>query len=84
MKFYSAPENHTYAVNPAWSGSAFVSFHGSWNANPPTGYGVVRCALYAVLYVASIDDNISLGFLGLHLIIDLKLLQLLEMDIPLL
>ncbi|KAG8848800.1 hypothetical protein FRB91_010485, partial [Serendipita sp. 411] len=25
-----------------WDEDAFVSFHGSWNREPPTGYGIVR------------------------------------------
>ncbi|KAG8694214.1 hypothetical protein FRC11_002368, partial [Ceratobasidium sp. 423] len=28
--------------NTEWDGDAFVSFHGSWNREPPTGYKVVR------------------------------------------
>ncbi|KAG9074603.1 hypothetical protein FS749_013810 [Ceratobasidium sp. UAMH 11750] len=48
--FYRAPSNTSegwdtakrYAVNTQWDGDAFVSFHGSWNRDPPTGYKVVR------------------------------------------
>lgn len=48
--FYNAPSSTSegfdtarlYAVNTEWGGDAFVSFHGSWNRNPPTGYKVVR------------------------------------------
>jgi len=48
--FYNAPSVNSegwstakqYAVNPDWDGDAFVSFHGSWNRDPPTGYKVVR------------------------------------------
>ncbi|CAE6414189.1 unnamed protein product [Rhizoctonia solani] len=48
--FYNAPSNTSegystakqYAVNTEWDGDAFVSFHGSWNREPPTGYKVVR------------------------------------------
>jgi glucose/arabinose dehydrogenase len=43
--FYNAPSEGSegydtarmYAVNTEWSGDAFVSFHGSWNRDPPTG-----------------------------------------------
>lgn len=38
--FYNAPQNATarqYAIDTQWDGHAFVSFHGSWNRNPPTG-----------------------------------------------
>ncbi|KAG9097319.1 hypothetical protein FRC07_010805 [Ceratobasidium sp. 392] len=48
--FYRAPSNTSegydtarrYAVNTSWDGDAFVSFHGSWNRDPPTGYRIVR------------------------------------------
>ncbi|KAG8737248.1 hypothetical protein FRC10_008398 [Ceratobasidium sp. 414] len=43
--FYTAPSNTSegwdtakmYAVNTQWDGEAFVSFHGSWDRDPPTG-----------------------------------------------
>ncbi|KAB5588903.1 hypothetical protein CTheo_7658 [Ceratobasidium theobromae] len=31
-----------FGFPPEWNGDAFVSFHGSWNRAPPTGYKVVR------------------------------------------
>ncbi|EKM48709.1 uncharacterized protein PHACADRAFT_108421 [Phanerochaete carnosa HHB-10118-sp] len=32
----------TPALPASWAGDAFVSFHGSFDRTPPTGYGVVR------------------------------------------
>lgn len=41
--FYKAPSNVTaVTVKPEYNSHAFVSFHGSWNRDPPTGYGIVR------------------------------------------
>ncbi|KAG8926641.1 hypothetical protein FRC02_008764 [Tulasnella sp. 418] len=42
MRFYSAPSDRQYAINTDWNDDAFISFHGSWNTRPPTGYGVIR------------------------------------------
>lgn len=46
MKAHSAPLDIVFydgaSFPAAWRGDAFVTFHGSWNANPPTGYKVVR------------------------------------------
>jgi glucose/arabinose dehydrogenase len=42
MVFYKAPTNTTVGLKPDYNSHAFVSFHGSWNRDPPTGYGVVR------------------------------------------
>lgn len=51
--FYEAPSDASegastsrlYAVNTSWDGDAFVSFHGSWNRDPPTGkyFPIVVC-----------------------------------------
>ncbi|KAF8707850.1 pyrroloquinoline quinone binding, partial [Rhizoctonia solani] len=46
--FYNAPSEGSegydnarlYAVNTEWNGDAFVSFHGSWNRDPPTGKSI--------------------------------------------
>jgi glucose/arabinose dehydrogenase len=40
--FYRAPSNSTVRVKPDYNSHAFVSFHGSWDRDPPTGYGIVR------------------------------------------
>ncbi|QRV75728.1 L-sorbosone dehydrogenase [Ceratobasidium sp. AG-Ba] len=63
--FYDAPSNTSegystarqYAVNTEWDGDAFVSFHGSWNRDPPTGYKVVRIPWNGTRPVASADSR---------------------------
>ncbi|KAH7345491.1 hypothetical protein B0J17DRAFT_713066 [Rhizoctonia solani] len=63
--FYNAPSNSSegystarlYAVNTEWDGDAFVSFHGSWNRDPPTGYKVVRIPWNNGAPVASADSR---------------------------
>ncbi|CAE6424975.1 unnamed protein product [Rhizoctonia solani] len=63
--FYNAPSNtsegystaRSYAVNTTWNGSAFVSFHGSWNREPPTGYKVVRIPFNNSVPAASVDSR---------------------------
>ncbi|KAJ7935367.1 hypothetical protein B0H13DRAFT_525180 [Mycena leptocephala] len=43
IKFYTAPREPSPVSFPsAFSGDALVSFHGSFNRAPPTGYGVVH------------------------------------------
>lgn len=44
VKFYhgATVDDRSYSLSEDWKGQAFVSFHGSWNRQPPTGYGVVR------------------------------------------
>ncbi|KAJ7292675.1 hypothetical protein C8J57DRAFT_4053 [Mycena rebaudengoi] len=43
IKFYQAPAQPSAVSFPAaLSGDAVVSFHGSFNRSPPTGYGVVH------------------------------------------
>ncbi|KAG8792590.1 hypothetical protein FRC16_011344 [Serendipita sp. 398] len=43
IRFYHTDGvNETVAINRDWDEDAFVSFHGSWNREPPTGYGIVR------------------------------------------
>ncbi|KAJ6454541.1 hypothetical protein C8R47DRAFT_1181150 [Mycena vitilis] len=43
IKFYQAPDEPSATAFPAtFSGDAVVSFHGSFNRAPPTGYGVVH------------------------------------------
>ena len=44
IKFYATPRTSTVSkgLPSKWSGDAFVSFHGSFDRVPPTGYGVVR------------------------------------------
>jgi glucose/arabinose dehydrogenase len=46
--FYSAPSDTSVAINTGYNGHAFVSFHGSWNRDPPTGYGIVRFVYYHI------------------------------------
>ncbi|GAB1527184.1 hypothetical protein RhiTH_010359 [Rhizoctonia solani] len=63
--FYNAPSEGSegydnarlYAVNTEWNGDAFVSFHGSWNRDPPTGYKVVRIPWNNGAPVASADSR---------------------------
>lgn len=44
IKFFVPHPAHAPAGLPViWAGDAFVSFHGSFNRAPPTGYSVVRC-----------------------------------------
>ncbi|KAG8832710.1 hypothetical protein FRC17_000856 [Serendipita sp. 399] len=41
IRFYNADSaNDTVSVSKDWNHDAFVSFHGSWNREPPTGYGI--------------------------------------------
>lgn len=44
IKFFlpKGSNNAKVALPASWSGDAFVSFHGSFDRTPPTGYGVVR------------------------------------------
>lgn len=42
ITFYDAPLSSDIAVNMDYDGDAFVSFHGSWNRDPPVGYGIIR------------------------------------------
>ncbi|KAI0789184.1 hypothetical protein C8Q75DRAFT_177587 [Abortiporus biennis] len=44
LKFFNPRHNvvSQTSLPMAWSGDAFVSFHGSFDRTPPTGYGVVR------------------------------------------
>lgn len=35
-------EEETRGLPALFKGDAFVSFHGSFNRDPPTGYGVVQ------------------------------------------
>ncbi|TFK61401.1 soluble quino protein glucose dehydrogenase [Pluteus cervinus] len=44
IKFYGGIKgNETeFGITRDWTNDAFVSFHGSWNREPPAGYGVVR------------------------------------------
>jgi glucose/arabinose dehydrogenase len=43
IKFYTAPHEPSPVSFPsAFTGDALVSFHGSFNRAPPTGYGVVQ------------------------------------------
>lgn len=43
IQFYKADGvDENVAVTKDWNTHAFVSFHGSWNRDPPTGYGIVR------------------------------------------
>ncbi|KAF8595239.1 soluble quino protein glucose dehydrogenase [Ceratobasidium sp. AG-I] len=37
-----SPKDNSYGLSKKWDGDAFVSFHGSWNRDPPAGYAVVR------------------------------------------
>ncbi|CAE6493656.1 unnamed protein product [Rhizoctonia solani] len=63
--FYNAPSSSSegystaklYAVNTEWDGDAFVSFHGSWNRQPATGYKVVRIPWNNGTPVASTDSR---------------------------
>lgn len=41
--WYDAPDNDSLAINTKWDSHAFITFHGSWNRNSPTGYGIVQC-----------------------------------------
>jgi len=63
IKFYTPPSNTTSALNPQWSGHAFVSFHGSWNRQPPTGYGVVRVPFSNGLPTAPANSNSGYQFI---------------------
>lgn len=58
IRFYSAPSGSDVAVNTQYNTHAFVSFHGSWNRDPPTGYGVVRLVLITFSNMRS--DSLSL------------------------
>ncbi|KAG8731747.1 hypothetical protein FRC10_001460, partial [Ceratobasidium sp. 414] len=40
--FYDGAKGPSNQGLTQWNGDAFVSFHGSWNRQPPTGYKVVR------------------------------------------
>ncbi|KAG9086431.1 hypothetical protein FS749_003655 [Ceratobasidium sp. UAMH 11750] len=40
--FYDSAKGSSNQGLTKWNGDAFVSFHGSWNRQPPTGYKVVR------------------------------------------
>ncbi|KAA1475752.1 soluble quino protein glucose dehydrogenase [Dentipellis sp. KUC8613] len=42
IKFYSNPSKIDGALPAEWTGQAFVTFHGSFDRSPPTGYAVVR------------------------------------------
>ncbi|KAJ6604961.1 hypothetical protein B0H10DRAFT_1886759 [Mycena sp. CBHHK59/15] len=43
IKFYKGPQEHSaLSFPPSLIGDAFISFHGSFNRSPPTGYGVVH------------------------------------------
>jgi glucose/arabinose dehydrogenase len=43
ITFYSASNfNESVGITRDYDSDAFVSFHGSWDRDPPTGYGVVR------------------------------------------
>ncbi|KAL0945504.1 hypothetical protein HGRIS_000988 [Hohenbuehelia grisea] len=42
IKFYGPAPTNIRSLPATWSGDAFVSFRGSFNRDPPTGYGVVR------------------------------------------
>ncbi|KAF8590160.1 soluble quino protein glucose dehydrogenase [Ramaria rubella] len=43
IKFYLPPSQHPpHAFPSAYQGDAFVSFHGSFDRIPPTGYGVIH------------------------------------------
>lgn len=44
IKFYIPQLKSTVGLPITWAGDAFVSFHGSFNRAPPTGYAVVRYA----------------------------------------
>ncbi|KAG8700978.1 hypothetical protein FRC09_005631 [Ceratobasidium sp. 395] len=63
--FYQAPSNRSegfstaqrYAMNTSWGGDAFVSFHGSWNRDPPTGYKIVRIPWSSSSPVAAPDSR---------------------------
>lgn len=46
IKFYEPPQRITPKGLPLLLlGHAFVSFHGSFNRSPPTGYGVVQLVI---------------------------------------
>ncbi|TFY77022.1 hypothetical protein EWM64_g6991 [Hericium alpestre] len=42
IKFYTGGDRGRGGLPSGWKGDAFVSFHGSFDRTPPTGYGVVR------------------------------------------
>jgi len=45
----------------SWNGSAFVSFHGSWDRTPPTGYKVVYIPWNVSEPAASRNSNTGYG-----------------------
>jgi len=65
IAFYAAPNsgNMSYAINKDWDGHAFVSFHGSWNRAPPTGYGVVRIPFSSGAPIASASTTTGYSFI---------------------
>ncbi|KDQ17343.1 hypothetical protein BOTBODRAFT_53460 [Botryobasidium botryosum FD-172 SS1] len=64
ITFYAAPSSGdtSYALNKDWDGHAFVSFHGSWNRAPPTGYGVIRVPFSSGAPVASASSTTGYAF----------------------
>ncbi|PVG01896.1 soluble quino protein glucose dehydrogenase [Serendipita vermifera] len=63
MVFYSAPSDTSAAVNTGYNGHAFVSFHGSWNRDPPTGYGIVRIPWSGNGPSSSVDSKEGYNFI---------------------
>lgn len=63
--FHTPNANSGTSLPPAWTGDAFVTFHGSFDREPPTGYGVVRytsriLSLYmSVAHIVGIAGSLS-------------------------
>ena len=66
--FPSKDSNSNVSLPLSWAGDAFVTFHGSFDRTPPTGYGVVRYVyLYILLSLAArIMYNCRVPFTGPH------------------
>ncbi|KAI0348128.1 hypothetical protein BDW22DRAFT_1350278 [Trametopsis cervina] len=61
--FFPSKKSLPRSLPHVWSGDAFVSFHGSFNRVPPTGYGVVRVPFANSRPIASRFSNSGYSFL---------------------
>ena len=43
--WYHIPDDNSFTININWVSHTFVTFHGSWNCAPPTGFGIVQCVV---------------------------------------
>jgi len=64
IKFFTAPPSDTsYTIDKSWDGDAFISFHGSWDRDTPTGYGIVHVPWNGNGPKASLTDNNGYSFI---------------------